>query len=63
MRLAVLTLSMLCLGVLVLLGLLHLLRELLIKDFFQPPSMPGDTAQADQRGAPQPASHRANPAA
>jgi hypothetical protein len=45
MRLAILTASILILGLLVLVGLVHLVRELLIKDFFHPPSMPGDNSK------------------
>jgi hypothetical protein len=45
MRLVILTASILVLGFLVLLGLVHLVRELLIKEFFHPPSMPGDNSK------------------
>jgi hypothetical protein len=61
MRLVILTTLMLALGGLVLLGLLHLLRELLIEDFFQPPSMPGETAQPDQPATHQAGSHSTHP--
>ena len=57
MRLVILTALMLALGGLVLVGLLHLVRELLIKDFFQPPSFPGETAKPEQPVARQTASH------
>jgi hypothetical protein len=58
MRLVILTILMLALGGLVLVGLLHLVRELLIKDFFQPPSLPGETAKPATRQA---ASHSTHP--
>ena len=45
MRLAILTASILVLAVLVLVGLVHLVQEMLIKDFFHPPSMPGDNSK------------------
>jgi len=45
MRLVILTASILILGVLVLVGLVHLVQEMLIKDFFHPPSMPGDNSK------------------
>ena len=45
MRLAILTASILILGALVLVGLVHLVQEMLIKDFFHPPSMPGDNSK------------------
>jgi hypothetical protein len=45
MRLAILTASILVLAVLVLVGLVHLVHEMLIKDFFHPPSMPGDNSK------------------
>jgi hypothetical protein len=58
MRLVILTTLTLALGGLVLLGLLHLVRELLIKDFFQPPSLPGDTANPQPPPAHQAAAPR-----
>ena len=45
MRLVILTASIIILGVLVLVGLVHLVQEMLIKDFFHPPSMPGDNSK------------------
>jgi hypothetical protein len=45
MRLAILTASILILGVLVLVGLVHLVQEMLIKEFFHPPSMPGENSK------------------
>jgi hypothetical protein len=57
MRLVMLTALTLALGGLVLLGLLHLVRELLVKDFFQPPSMPGETATPESPATHQAASH------
>ena len=45
MRLVILTASILILGALVLVGLVHLVQEMLIKDFFHPPSMPGDNSK------------------
>jgi len=61
MRLVILTTLMLALGGLVLLGLLHLIRELLIKDVFQPPSLPGETATPDHPVTRQAASHSTHP--
>jgi hypothetical protein len=49
MRLVVLTASILALGTLVLLGLVHLVQELLIKEFFHPPSMPGENSKSDRQ--------------
>jgi hypothetical protein len=63
MRLVILTSLMLALGGLVLVGLLHLVRELLIKDFFQPPSLPGDAAKPEQPVTHQSASHSTHPTA
>jgi hypothetical protein len=60
MRLAILGLLILAFGVLVLLGFLYLVRELLIKDFFHPPSMPADTEQRIPRRT---SSHSAKPTA
>jgi hypothetical protein len=45
MRLAILTASILILAVLVLVGLVHLVQELLIKEYFHPPSMPGENSK------------------
>jgi hypothetical protein len=47
MRLVILTVSIFGLGALLLLGFLRLARELLLKEFFPPPSMPGETANQD----------------
>jgi hypothetical protein len=44
MRLALLAAAIFTLSILVLVGIVHLVRELLVKDFFQPPSMPGEPA-------------------
>jgi hypothetical protein len=63
MRLAILTASILVLGVLVLVGLVHLVQELLIKEFFQPPSMPGESSKLDHQVTHQTSSHSANPTA
>jgi hypothetical protein len=63
MRLAILTASILILGLLVLVGLVHLVQELLIKDFFHPPSMPGENLKPDQQATRQTSSHSANPTA
>jgi hypothetical protein len=49
MRFAILTASILVLGILVLVGLVHLVQELLIKEFFQPPSMPGENPPPDHQ--------------
>jgi hypothetical protein len=61
MRLVILTTLMLVLAGLVLLGLLQLIRELLSKDVFQPPSMPGETATRESHAARQAASHSTHP--
>jgi hypothetical protein len=45
MRLVILTASILILGILVLVGLVHLVQELVIKEFFHPPSMPGENSK------------------
>ena len=63
MRLVILTASILAFGVLVLLGLVHLVQELLIKEFFHPPSMPGENSQPDHQAPGQTSSHSANPTA
>ena len=63
MRFAILTASILILGVLVLVGLVHLVQELLIKEFFQPPSMPGESSKPDHQVTHQTPSHSANPTA
>ena len=57
MRLVILTALTLALGALVMLGLVHLVRELLVKDFFQPPSMPSETATPENPATRQTASH------
>jgi hypothetical protein len=61
MRLVILTTLLLALGSLVLLGLLHLVRELLFKDFFQPPSMSCETATPEPPATRQAASHSIHP--
>ena len=48
MHLALLAAAIFTLSILVLVGIVHLVRELLIKDFFQPPSMPGEPAGRDR---------------
>ncbi len=48
MHLALLAAAIVTLGTLVLVGIVHLVRELLIKDFFQPPSMPGEPANPNR---------------
>jgi hypothetical protein len=63
MRLVILTTLMLVFGGLVLMGLLQLIRELLSKDVFQPPSMPGETATPDAPATRQAASHSTHPTA
>jgi hypothetical protein len=63
MRLVILTASILAFGVLVLLGLVHLVQELLIKEFFHPPSMPGENSNPDHQTARESSSHQANPTA
>jgi hypothetical protein len=63
MRLAILTASILVLGVLVLVGLVHLVQELLIKEFFQPPSMPGENSTPHHQATRETSSHSANPTA
>jgi hypothetical protein len=47
-RLAILIALFFTLGIVVLVGFLRLARELMLKDFFAPPSMPGETANQDQ---------------
>ena len=51
MRLVILTASIVAFGVLVLLGLVHLVQELLIKEFFHPPSMPGENSNSDHQAS------------
>jgi hypothetical protein len=63
MRFAILTASILILGVLVLVGLVHLVQELLIKEFIPPPSMPGENPKPDHQAIRQTSSHPANPTA
>jgi len=63
MRLVILTASIIAFGVLVLLGLVHLVQELLIEEFFHPPSMPGENSNPDRQTARQNSSHSANPTA
>jgi hypothetical protein len=45
MRLVILTASIVILGILVLVGLVHLVQELVIKEFFHPPSLPGENSK------------------
>jgi len=63
MRFAILTASILVLGILVLVGLVHLVQELLIKEFFQPPSLPGENSMPPHHVTHQTSSHSANPTA
>jgi hypothetical protein len=63
MRLVILTASIIILGVLVLVGLVHLVQELVIKEFFHPPSMPGENSKPDHQATRQTSSHSANPTA
>jgi hypothetical protein len=64
MRLVILTALIFGLGVLVLIGFLHLARQLLLKEFFSPPSMPGETAnQKDPELGRETSSHFPNPTA
>lgn len=48
MHLALLAAAIFTFSVLVLVGIVHLVRELLSKDFFQPPSMPGEPANRNR---------------
>jgi hypothetical protein len=64
MRLVILTALMFGLGVLLLLGFLRLARELLLKEFFPQPAMPGETAnQSDSEIGRETSSHSPNPTA
>ena len=63
MRFLILSASIVAFGVLVLLGLVQLVHELLIKEFFHPPSMPGENCQPDRHATGQTSSHSANPTA
>jgi hypothetical protein len=64
MRLVILTALIFGLGMLVLIGLLRLARDLLLKEFFPPPSMPVEAAmQKDQEIKREPSSHSPNPMA
>ena len=63
MHFVILTASIVALGVLALLGLVHLVQELLIKEFFHPPSVPGENCQSDRQATGQTSSHSANPTA
>jgi hypothetical protein len=60
MHFLILSASIVALGVLVLLGLMRLVNELLIKEFFHPPSMPGENCQPDRQATGQTSSHSAN---
>jgi hypothetical protein len=61
MRLVILTALFFALGALAILGFLHLVRELLVKDFFHPPSLPSETATQDQEVPQETSSRSANP--
>jgi hypothetical protein len=64
MRLVILTALIVGFGVLLLLGFLRLAQELLVKEFFPPPSMPGETAnQIDPEMERETSSHSPNPTA
>jgi hypothetical protein len=64
MRLVILAALIFGLGVLVLLGFLRLARELLLKEFFPSPSMPGEAAnQIDPEVGRETSSHSPNPTA
>jgi hypothetical protein len=64
MRLVILTALIFGLGVLVLMGCLRMARDLLLREFFPPPSMPGEAAnQKDQEIGRETSSHSANPTA
>jgi hypothetical protein len=64
MRLVILTALTLGLGALLLTGFLRLARELLLKEFFPPPSMPGESAdQIDPEIERETSSHSPNPTA
>jgi hypothetical protein len=64
MRLVILAALIFGLGVLALLGFLRLARELLLKEFFPPPSMPGEAAnQIDPEVGREASSHSPNPTA
>lgn len=52
MRLAIFAASILMLGLLVLLGIVHLVRDLLMDDLFHPPSMPGEAANQSREEEP-----------
>ena len=63
MRLVMLTALFFALGALAILGFLHLVRELLVKEFFHPPSLPSETPRQDQEVSRETSSHSANPTA
>jgi hypothetical protein len=64
MRLVILTALTLGLGALLLTGFLRLARELLLKEFFPTPSMPGESAdQIDPEIERETSSHSPNPTA
>ena len=63
MRLVILTALFFALGTLAILGFLHLVRELLVKDFFHPPSLSSDPPRQDQELPRETSSHSANPTA
>jgi hypothetical protein len=62
-RLAILIALFFTLGIVVLVGFLRLARELMLKDFFAPPSMPGETANRDQESDRGTATGSVNPTA
>ena len=64
MRLVILTALIFGMVGLLLFGFLRLARELLLKEFFPPPSMPGETAnQEDPEIEREASSHSPNPTA
>jgi hypothetical protein len=64
MRLVILTALIFGLGVLLLFGFLRLARDLLLKEFFPPPSMPGETLnQIGPEIGRETSSHSPNPTA
>jgi hypothetical protein len=64
MRLVILTALIFGVSLLVLIGFLRMARDLLLKEFFPPPSMPGEAAnQKDQKIERETSSHSPNPTA
>jgi hypothetical protein len=63
MHLVILTALIFGFGVLVLIGFLRLARDLLLKEFFPPPSMPAEAAMQKDPEIERESSHSANPTA